>query len=62
MVHLKNQTMKEVSKERENYRREIKRNSQEPYKVISLLRSQTETLRSELHFLRDELKERKRPD
>ena len=54
--------MKEVSKEGENYRREIKRNSQEPYKVISLLRSQIETLQSELHFLRDELKERKRPD
>ena len=53
MVHLKSQTMKEVSKERENYRREIKRNSQEPYKVISLLRSQIETLQSELHFLRD---------
>ena len=62
MVHLKNQTMKEVSKERDNYRREIKRNSQEPYKVISLLRSQIETLQSELHFLRDELKERKRRD
>ena len=62
MVHLKSQTMKEVSKERENYRREIKRNSQEPYKVISLLRSQIETLQSELHFLRDELKERKRRD
>ena len=27
-VHLENQIMKEVSKERENYRREIKRNSQ----------------------------------
>ena len=62
MVHLKNQTMKEVSKERDNYRREIKRNSQEPYKVISLLTSQIETLQSELHFLRDELKERKRRD
>ena len=27
MVHLKNQIMKKVSQKRENYRREIKRNS-----------------------------------
>ena len=39
-VHLKNQIMKEVSKERENYRREIKRNSRRAWEVISSLRSQ----------------------
>ena len=44
LVHLKNQIMKEVSKERENYRREIKRNSSRAYEVISSLRSQLETL------------------
>ena len=47
-----------VSKERENYRREIKRNSQGAYEVISSLRSQIETLQSEVYFLRDELKEK----
>ena len=46
LVHLKNQIMKEVSKERENYRIEIKRNSQGA------------TLQSEVYFLRDELKEK----
>ena len=39
-VHLKNQIMKEFSKERKNYRREIKRNSRGAYEVISSLRSQ----------------------
>ena len=56
LVHLKNQIMQEVSKERENYRREIKRNSQGAYGVISSLRSQIETLESEVYFSRDELK------
>ena len=46
LVHLKNQIMKEVSKEHENYRLEIKRNSQGA------------TLQSEVYFLRDELKEK----
>ena len=46
LVHLKNQIMKEVSKERENYRLEIKRNSQGA------------TLQSEVYFLKDELKEK----
>ena len=58
LVHLKNQIMKMVSKERKNYRREIKRNSQEAYEVISSLRSHIETLQSEVYFLRDELKEK----
>ena len=58
LVHLKNQIMKEVSKERENYRREIKRNSQEAYEAISSLMSQIKTLQSEVHFLRDKLKQK----
>ena len=58
LVHLKNQIMKEVSKERENYRREIKRNQLGAYEVITSLRSQMETLQSEVYFLRDELKEK----
>ena len=58
LVHLKNQIMKEVSKERENYRRKIKRNSQRAYEVISSLMSQIKTLQSEVHFLRDKLKEK----
>ena len=56
LVHLKNQIMKEISKERENYRREIKCNSPGTYEVISSLRS--EILQSEVYFLRDELKEK----
>ena len=43
LVHLKNQIMKKVSQKRENYRREIKRNSRWAYEVISSLRSQIET-------------------
>ena len=43
LVHLKSQIMKKVSKKRENYRREIKRNSRWAYEVISSLRSQIET-------------------
>ena len=58
LVHLKNQIMKQVSKERENYRREIECNSPGAYEVISSLRSQIETLQSEVYFLRDELKEK----
>ena len=57
LVHLKNQIMKKVSQERENYIREIKRNSPGAYQVISSLRSQIENLQSEVYFLRDELKE-----
>ena len=48
--------MKEVSKEREKYRREIKHNSPGAYEVISSLRSQIETLQIEAYFLRDKLK------
>ena len=44
LVHLKNQIMKKVSQERENYIREIKRNSPGAYQVISSLRSQIENL------------------
>ena len=58
LVHFKNQIIKEVSKERENYRREIKRNQPGAYEVITSLRSQMETLQSEAYFLRDELKEK----
>ena len=58
LVHLKNQIMKEVSKEHENFRREIKRNSAGAHEIISSLTSQIETLQSEVYFLRDELKER----
>ena len=50
LAHLKNQIMKEVSKERENYRREIKCNSLGAYEVISSLRSQIEILQSEVYF------------
>ena len=50
LVHLKNQIMKEVSKERDNCRHERKCNSQGAYKVISSLRSQTETLQSEVYI------------
>ena len=50
--------MKEVSKERENYRHDIKRNSPGAYEVIFSLRSQIETLQSESYSLRDELKEK----
>ena len=50
--------MKEVSKEQEHYGREIKCNSQGAYEIISSLRSQIETLQSEVYFLRDELKEK----
>ena len=49
--------MKEVSKERENFRHEIKRHSTGAHEIISSLTSQTETLQSEVYFLRDELKE-----
>ena len=58
LVHLKNQIMKAISKERENYRHKIKRNSPGAYKVIYSLRSQIETLQIEECFLRDELKEK----
>ena len=58
LVHLKNQIMKEVSKELENFRREIKQNSTGAHEIISSLTSQIETLQSEVYFLRDELKER----
>ena len=44
LVHFKNQTMKEVSKERENYRREIKCNSPGAYEAIPSLRSQIELI------------------
>ena len=57
-MHLKNQIMKEVSKEHENYKREIKCNSPEAYELISSLRSKIKTLQSEVYFLRDELKEK----
>ena len=50
LVHLKNQIMKKVSKERDNYRHERKCNSQGTYKVISSLRSQIETLQSEVYI------------
>ena len=50
LVHLKNQIMKEVSKERENCRCKIKRNSPGACEVISSLRSQTETLQNNVCF------------
>ena len=50
--------MKEVSKKCENYRHNIKDNSPGAYEVISSLRSQIETLQSEVYFFRDELKEK----
>ena len=62
LVHLKNRIMKEVSKERENYRREIKCNSPGAHEVISSLRSQIEILQCEVYFLRDELKKKKYSD
>ena len=56
LVHLKNQFIKEVLKKRENYRREIKRNSPGAYEIISSLKSQIGILRSKVYFLRNELK------
>lgn len=53
LVHLKNQITKEISEERKHYRCKIKRNSPVAYEVIFSLRSQTETLQSEVHFLRN---------
>ena len=58
LVHFKNQIMKEVSKERENYKREIKRNSPGAYEIISLLRLQIKTLQSETYFMKDERKQK----
>ena len=58
LVHFKNQIMKEVSKERENYKREIKRNSPGEYEIISLLRLQIKTLQSETYFMKDERKQK----
>ena len=55
LVNLKNQIMKEVPKERENYRREIKRHSPGANEAISSLRSQVETLQRKVYFLRDKL-------
>ena len=57
-VPMKNQIMKEVSKECEDYRREIRRSSEGAYEVISSLRSQIETLQSEVYFLRNKIKEK----
>ena len=58
LVHLKSQIVKAISKEREDYRHDIKRNSPGAYEVIYSLRSQTEALQIEVYFLRDELKEK----
>ena len=58
LVHLKNQLMKEVSKEHENYKSETKRYSPGAYELISSLRSQIETLQNKVYFLRDNLKKR----
>ena len=58
LAHLKNQIMKEVSKERENYRLDIKCNSPGAYEVICSFGSQIETLQNEVYFLRNKLKER----
>ena len=49
LVQSKNQILKKVSKEREDYGRKIKRNSPGAYEVISPLRSQIETLQRESH-------------
>ena len=59
LVHLKNQITKEVPKERKHYKCKITRNSPVAYEVIFSLRSQIETLQSEVHFLRNELKGKK---
>ena len=48
LMHLKNQIMKEFSKEKEHYRREIKRNSPGAYEVISSLKTKIETLQNKL--------------
>ena len=47
-MHLKNQIMKEFSREKEHYRREIKGNSPGAYEVISSLKTQIETLQKEI--------------
>ena len=49
-MHFKNQIMKELSKECENYRREIKDNSPGAYEVISSLRLKIETLQSKVYI------------
>ena len=58
LVHFKNQIMKEVSRERENYKSEIKRNSPGAYEIISSLWLQIKTLQSETYFMRDERKQK----
>ena len=50
LVHLNNQIMKEVSKEQENYRREIKRNSPEAYEALSSFRRQIEISQREVYL------------
>ena len=50
LVHFKSQIMKELSKECENYRREIKHNSPGACEVISSLRLKIETLQSKVYI------------
>ena len=56
LTHLKNQTIKEISKE--NCENKLKNNVACAYDVILALRSQIETLESEIYFLRGEIKEK----
>ena len=56
LTHLKNQIIKEISKQ--NCENKLKNNAECTYDVISALRSQTETLESEIYFLRGEIKEK----
>ena len=56
LTHLKNRIIKEISKE--NCENKLKNNAECTYDVISALRSQIETLESEIYFLRGEIKEK----
>ena len=56
LTHLKNPIIKEISKE--NCENKLKNNANFTYNVLSALRSQIETLESEIYFLRGETKEK----
>ena len=55
-THLKNQIIYEISKE--NSENKLKNKAACIYDVISALRSQIETLESEIYFLQGEIKEK----
>ena len=56
LTHLKNQIINEISKE--NCQNKLKNKAAGTYDIASALRSQIETLESEIYFLRGEIKEK----